>query len=257
MASRVTASDLVAPSQDLLRTLERGAATLDAVARGLENEFAERFGSTGANPLEVAKRLRKLQRELPALRAECEALLSCKQELVDAARRTLDANTAQLAGLCARAGVAPPDDQGVHGAYAKAVCEWERQMLPSHAAAPCPQTVAMKATGIAMCCLLVAACAVEASAGAAGSRKLLGSSLGGGSRYSTRNSQLATNTVRAQAATSQAILEAVNSGANINAGFRAGRVGSATSWAAAQNDRNLFDLVEQASGPGNFGRKRA
>lgn len=51
------------------------------------------------------------------------------QELVDSARRLLDANTAQLQQLCSRSGFTPPDDSGVHQAYGEAVKEWERQML--------------------------------------------------------------------------------------------------------------------------------
>lgn len=103
------------------------------VAHTLENEFAERFGNTGANPQEIAKRLRKLQRELPGLKQECQALLSCKQELIDSARRLLDANNSQLQHLCSRAGFTPPDDQGVHDAYSRAVREWEGQVLAKRA----------------------------------------------------------------------------------------------------------------------------
>jgi hypothetical protein len=51
------------------------------------------------------------------------------QELVDSARRLLDANTAQLQQLCSRSGFTPPDDRGVHQAYDAAVKEWEGQML--------------------------------------------------------------------------------------------------------------------------------
>lgn len=125
--------DLLGTSRDLLTSLDRSAATLNMVAHTLENEFAERFGNTGANPQEIAKRLRKLQRELPGLKQECQALLSCKQELIDSARRLLDANNSQLQHLCSRAGFTPPDDQGVHDAYSRAVREWEGQVLAKRA----------------------------------------------------------------------------------------------------------------------------
>eukprot|EP00878_Enallax_costatus_P016446 GHUV01017251.1.p1 GENE.GHUV01017251.1~~GHUV01017251.1.p1 ORF type:complete len:158 (+),score=46.95 GHUV01017251.1:335-808(+) len=128
-------TDLLSSSQDLLTSLDRSAMALNMIAHTLENEFVERFGHTGANPLEITKRLRKLQRELPALKQECQALLSCKQELIDNARRLLDANSSQLQQLCGKAGYAPADDQGVHDAYSKAVQEWEGQMLQKHAAA--------------------------------------------------------------------------------------------------------------------------
>lgn len=69
------------------------------------------------------------------------------------------------------------------------------------------------------------------------------------------NANLAANTVRSQAATSQAILEATNSGANRYATTNAGRTGSMMTWAAAQGNQDVFDLVEQGSGPWPRGRK--
>lgn len=65
---------------------------------------------------------------------------ACMQELVDSARRLLDANTSQLQQLCDRSGFTPPDDQGVQEAYGAAVKEWEGQMLQRYAGArrrPC------------------------------------------------------------------------------------------------------------------------
>lgn len=129
-------TDLLSTSQDVLTALDRSAMALNMIAHTLENEFSERFGHTGANPLEVAKRLRKLQRDLPALKQECQAVLQCKQELVDSARRLLDSNTSQLQQLCAKAGFTPPDDQGVHEAYAAAVKDWEGQMLQRYSGLP-------------------------------------------------------------------------------------------------------------------------
>jgi hypothetical protein len=62
----------------------------------------------------------------------CCAVMS-PQELVDSARRLLDANTAKLQQLCARSGFTPPDDKGVHEAYGAAVKEWEGQMVQRYA----------------------------------------------------------------------------------------------------------------------------
>jgi hypothetical protein len=61
------------------------------------------------------------------------ATLLLLQELVDSARRLLDANNSQLQHLCSRAGFTPPDDQGVHDAYSRAVREWEGQVLAKRA----------------------------------------------------------------------------------------------------------------------------
>lgn len=44
--------------------------------------------------------------------------------------------------------------------------------------------------------------------------------------------------------TLQAIEQAVNSGASLAATNRAGRVGSTMTWAAAQNNRAVFNTVE-------------
>jgi hypothetical protein len=57
------------------------------------------------------------------------AALALLQELIDSARRLLDANNHQLQHLCSRGGFTPPDDQGVHDAYSRAVREWEGQVL--------------------------------------------------------------------------------------------------------------------------------
>lgn len=97
--------------------------------------------------------------------------------------------------------------------------------------------------------LLTLACGLllASVADAAATRRLL--------QYSSTSSfnNRATNTLRAQAATSQAITEAVNSGANPAYTFNAGRVGSATSWAAAQPYQSTFNVVERSVGPGIWG----
>jgi len=65
----------------------------------------------------------------PPIAVSCGVRCHVTQELVDSARRLLDSNTSQLQQLCAKAGFTPPDDQGVHEAYAAAVKDWEGQML--------------------------------------------------------------------------------------------------------------------------------
>lgn len=72
-------------------------------------------------------------------------------------------------------------------------------------------------------------------------RRLQQSRLGVGNRGA--------NNIRAQAATAQAIAEAVQRGATIFDTARAGRVGSTLSFAAAQNDQQLFDTVERLTRP--------
>lgn len=64
---------------------------------------------------------------------KCFVTVVLPQELIDSARRLLDSNSRQLAQLCSRAGFSPPDDQGVHDAYGKAVQEWQGQVLAKHA----------------------------------------------------------------------------------------------------------------------------
>lgn len=85
---------------------------------------------------------------------------------------------------------------------------------------------------------------MQAAMGAA--QRLMG---GAGRRlqqsFGTRAGQMATNNLRAQAATSQAIEEAVEAGANPRATRRAGATGSFMSWAAAQNDQRTFDAAER------------
>lgn len=73
-------------------------------------------------------------------------------------------------------------------------------------------------------------------------------------RSRTKATNLQANTVRSQAATSQAILEAVESGASGYNTRRAGYVGNTMAWAAAQGDQGVFNYAERVSGPG--GKKK-
>lgn len=60
--------------------------------------------------------------------------------------------------------------------------------------------------------------------------------------------QRQSNTLRAQAATSQSIEEAVNNGGGVANTMRAGRTGSATAWAAGQQD-GIYNLVDFGASP--------
>jgi len=69
------------------------------------------------------------------------------------------------------------------------------------------------------------------------------------------STNLAGNTVRAQAQTSQAIEEAVNGGGSFDATRRAGVVGTTMSWAAGQR-QDVFNTVERATAPNTFTNDR-
>lgn len=49
-------------ANDLVAVLEKSAATLDYVSQKLEHEFADRFGTSGVNPLQLSKRIKRLER---------------------------------------------------------------------------------------------------------------------------------------------------------------------------------------------------
>lgn len=105
--------------------------------------------------------------------------------------------------------------------------------------------------------LLIAVFAVAVSCEAADAgqqhRKMLQWGGGGWGRSSrNRNSNLASNTVRAQASTSQAITEAVMNGGSLASTARAGWVGSSGSWAVTQGN-NVFNVVDRLN---MRGRKR-
>jgi len=102
----------------------------------------------------------------------------------------------------------------------------------------------MSATQLKALCLvvLIASCVAAGTNGESAqqrSRKLL----------QPRNpTNIQTNTVRAQAATSQSIEEAVRGGASPSSTRRAGVTGVATSWAAGQRD-DIYNTVDRAFSP--------
>lgn len=108
-----------------------------------------------------------------------------------------------------------------------------------------PRPIALALAGLCVVALLATCQAARPLTEAAPARGLLYD-------RSTR-ANVGANTVRSQAATAQAIEEAVDSGANGYATRRAGVVGSTMTWAAAQNDQYLFNAAERFSNP--VGRK--
>ncbi|KIY99690.1 hypothetical protein MNEG_8269 [Monoraphidium neglectum] len=121
-------SDLAVAGEDLIGLLERSGTTLAQVARRLEEEFADRFSDVGVNPLAIIKRIRRLERDLPELKEQCQALITTKQELTDSARQLLHSNRDQLQALNARSGAPQHDDAAVVGAFDSAIGEWDSQM---------------------------------------------------------------------------------------------------------------------------------
>ena len=122
------ASDLQRAGEDLVSLLERSGAALATVARRLEEEFADRFAADGVNPLAVARRVRRLERDLPELKARCQEVIAAKQELADAARSLLRGNRETLQALAARSGAPRHDDAAAVAAFDGALNEWDAQL---------------------------------------------------------------------------------------------------------------------------------
>jgi hypothetical protein len=108
---------LASAADDLAALLARGQATLDALSARLEAEFATRFDSSSSSstssidPCALAQRARRLERELPSLRAEAEAAAAARRALAERAALLLGGTRARLHELSVRAGLAPPRDQ--------------------------------------------------------------------------------------------------------------------------------------------------
>jgi hypothetical protein len=143
-------AQLSAAAGELSALLARGQATLDAVAARLEAEFSERFssssssGKAAADPCELARRVRRLERELPLLKQEAEAAALARRALAERAAETLGGGRARLHALSARSGLMPPRDQREGNAFAAAV--WA---AGEAAAATAAATAAVTATAAA------------------------------------------------------------------------------------------------------------
>ncbi|KAL4444277.1 hypothetical protein ABPG75_012014 [Micractinium tetrahymenae] len=131
------ASLTLAAAEGLVAALQRAQAELEWVAGRLEEEFAEacRKGRDINTP-SLLTRLNRLRRELPALAEECQRVLSAKQELVDAVKLGLTANTEQLRQLRRRAGI-PADaaSDETYASFSAAVKEHEARLQGQYAGA--------------------------------------------------------------------------------------------------------------------------
>lgn len=128
-------SNLRQSAEELISAIQKNEATLDSLARKLEEESAARFRRPGeVDPVQLARRVRRLASELPELQAACQELLSLKQGLVDAAQQQLASNYARLRAVCEAAGAQHADDS-VYGSFQEAVGEWNRKLQHGHVAA--------------------------------------------------------------------------------------------------------------------------
>ncbi|EFN56841.1 hypothetical protein CHLNCDRAFT_144424 [Chlorella variabilis] len=125
-----------AAAEGLVASLERAQAELEFITNRLEEEFSRKCRNGEINMLSVLTRLNKLRRELPALQEECQQVLQAKQELVDAVKHGLVANTEQLRKLQRRAGI-PADaaSDETYAAFTVAVKEHEERLQVQCAAA--------------------------------------------------------------------------------------------------------------------------
>mmetsp|Transcript_15071 Transcript_15071/g.32673 ORF Transcript_15071/g.32673 Transcript_15071/m.32673 type:complete len:158 (-) Transcript_15071:722-1195(-) len=121
-------SELKRSAEDLIALLQKSEATLDHVSRKLEEEFAHRFKDSKVDPMSLAKRLKRLADEVPALKAECQTLLQRKQALIDAAKRQLLSNRTTVQQLCARAGVPVEDDSSTFEGFTDVISQWDCQV---------------------------------------------------------------------------------------------------------------------------------
>ncbi|KAI3426973.1 hypothetical protein D9Q98_006917 [Chlorella vulgaris] len=118
-----------AAAEGLVASLQRAQAELDFIANRLEEEFSRSCRKGEINTLSLLTRLNRLKRELPGLQDECQAVLQAKQELVDAVKAGLGANTEQLRTLQRRAGI-PTDaaSEETCAAFTAAVKEHDSQL---------------------------------------------------------------------------------------------------------------------------------
>ncbi|GAQ84016.1 hypothetical protein KFL_001730100 [Klebsormidium nitens] len=110
--------------------LEKAQADLEFVAQKLEEEFEEKFSRSGVNPIKLVARLKKIQEELPQVKAESENILAAKQDLIDTAKQSIVTNRDLLRRLQGRAGmpVVPDFEDGTYRAFSEALQEWDSQV---------------------------------------------------------------------------------------------------------------------------------
>eukprot|EP00887_Chlorella_sp_A99_P001176 scaffold14.g1176.t1 len=117
-------------AESLISALGKAQAELEWVGQQLEAEFARKHrGGKEPNPLDLLQRINKLRRRgtaTLALREECRQVLAARQTVVDAAKQQLVGNTALLAQLLRRAGLASDaESEETQAAFAAAIREHE------------------------------------------------------------------------------------------------------------------------------------
>ncbi|PRW51055.1 hypothetical protein C2E21_5572 [Chlorella sorokiniana] len=125
-----------AAAEGLVASLARVQAELDWIRLRLEEEFARSCRKGEINTLALLTRLNKLRRrsELPEIQEECHRVLQAKQELVDAVKQGLGANTEQLRKLRRRAGIpTTAADDETYAAFTRTVEEHEAQLRVQYA----------------------------------------------------------------------------------------------------------------------------
>ncbi|KAG1653232.1 hypothetical protein FOA52_008482 [Chlamydomonas sp. UWO 241] len=116
-------------AEELYGMLQKCEHALDSVSSKLDAEFDTRYANTGLNPLVLSKRIKQLSTHIPALKADCQALIQNKQSLIDAAKQSLLSNRAQLLDMSGRLGVAQDagDDAEMLSDFGDALAEWDKQ----------------------------------------------------------------------------------------------------------------------------------
>jgi len=71
---------------------QRAETDLQYVTHKLEAEYSQKCKGTEANPLILLQRLKKLEEELPILRAECELIVASKQDILELSQTLLTKN---------------------------------------------------------------------------------------------------------------------------------------------------------------------
>merc|ERR1712028_9350 len=97
------------------------AKDLSLVSQRLQAEFSS--SASGPNPAGLLKRLRSINKTLPEIRTECDAIFAEKQALVDAAKQTLIPSRRSMVGIHQALDSTDSEDnseQNLQGA----LCQW-------------------------------------------------------------------------------------------------------------------------------------
>lgn len=117
-----------AACEALVDVLSSSQDALDRLTRRLQDEVDYKFAGAGVNPVDLARRINSLQRELPKLKQSCAALIENKQGLIDAAKQQLMLSHHQLATLSRQSGYSAASSDSVLKEFRHAVSEWDSQL---------------------------------------------------------------------------------------------------------------------------------